>query len=74
MHEDYLMKDHEPDKKCCRNCKNLIACPRNNRYGDVDYFCLITGYYTSGIDKDISKVKRFSPGGKELSCQWETVK
>ncbi len=57
-------------KKCCRNCKNLVAFPKNNRYGDVDYLCLVTGYFVTGMDKDISKVRRFSPGGKELNCQW----
>lgn len=57
--------------KCCRNCKNLIAYPKNNRYGDVDYLCTVTSYFTSGIDKDITKVKRYSPGGKELLCNWQ---
>lgn len=57
--------------ECCANCKKCIAIPRNNRYGDIDYFCIATGYYLHGILKDRSKVKRFSPGGKELECQYE---
>ena len=57
--------------KCCNTCKHLIAFPRNNGYGDVDYLCIKTGYFVHGRDKDVSKVKRFSPGGKELKCEWE---
>ena len=57
--------------KTCNNCKNLIPCPRNNKYGDVDYLCIISGYFVVGRDKNIEKVKRYSPGGKELSCKWE---
>ncbi len=60
--------------RCCKNCDNLISFPKNNRYGDVDYLCLVTGYLVSGVDKDISKVKRYSPGGKELECRWESFK
>ncbi len=56
--------------KCCKNCMNLIECPRNNRHNDIDHFCMATGYFTHGIDKDITKVKRYSPGGKELVCQY----
>lgn len=57
--------------KCCRNCHNLIEYPRNNKYKDIDYFCIMTGYFTSGIDQDITKVMRYSPGGKELKCEWK---
>lgn len=57
--------------KCCRNCGNLMEYPKNNRYGDISHLCLATGYFTSGVDKDIAKVKRYSPGGKELKCQWK---
>ena len=60
--------------KCCRNCRNLIESPRNNRYNDVDHFCIVTGYLTTGIDRDITKIKRYSPGGKELECEWEEKK
>lgn len=58
-------------KKCCRNCKHLIDIPRNNSYKDVDHFCMLNGYYTTGIDKDINKVRRYSPGGKELRCEYK---
>jgi len=57
--------------KCCRNCKNLVGFPKNNRYGDVDHFCIVTSYFVTGIDKDINKVKRYSPGEKELQCKWK---
>ncbi len=57
--------------RCCRNCKNLVEFLKNNRYGNVDHFCIVTGYFATGIDKDINKVKRYSPGGKELQCKWE---
>lgn len=56
--------------KSCNNCTNLVLFPKNNRYGDVDYFCIETGYYVTGKDKDVTKVKRYSPGGKELKCKW----
>lgn len=58
--------------KCCDNCANLIPYPRNNKYSDVDYLCIKTGYFVSGRDKDITKVKRYSPGGKELECKWKS--
>ncbi len=57
--------------KCCRNCAHLIDYPRNNRYGDVEHLCIVTGYLTTGIDRDISKIKRYSPGGRELQCKWK---
>jgi hypothetical protein len=57
--------------ECCANCKNCLQYPRNNRYEDIDYLCLIHGYYISGIYKDRNKVKRFSPGGRELKCKFE---
>ncbi len=57
--------------KCCDNCKNLIEYPKNNRYHDIVYLCLVTGYFVHGRDKDISKIKRYSPGGKELKCSWK---
>ena len=58
--------------KTCRKCRHLAAYPRNNSYHDVDYLCLKTGYFCSGIDKDITKVKRYSPGGRELKCEFES--
>lgn len=57
--------------ECCANCKNCVAYPKNNRYGDVDYMCLISGYYISGVHKDRNKVRRFTPGGRELECRYE---
>ena len=57
--------------RCCRNCGNLIDYPTGNKYGDVHHFCLVTGYYVTSIDKDSTKVKRFTPGGKELHCLWK---
>jgi len=60
--------------KCCRNCKHLLDFPRNNHYNDVDHFCIMTGYFTHGIDKNIEKIKRYSPGGKELPCNFEPSK
>lgn len=56
---------------CCANCKHLLAFPKNNSYGDVDHLCIKTSYYCSGIYKDIHKYKRYSPGGKELKCEYE---
>lgn len=58
-------------KKCCRNCYNLIDYPKKNSYNDVQHLCIVTGYFTTGIDKDITKIKRFSPGGKKLKCEWK---
>ena len=41
--------------ECCANCKHCVAYPKNNRYGDVDYMCLIGGYYIAGIIARSSK-------------------
>lgn len=57
--------------ECCGTCKYLVDIPTNNRYGDVKYFCLVTGYFTTNIHKNRNKVKRFTPGGKELKCKYE---
>lgn len=57
--------------ECCANCKHCISIPRNNRYNDIDYLCLITGYFICGIYKDRNMIKRFTPGGKELECKYE---
>lgn len=59
--------------ECCANCKHCISTPKNNRYGDVEHFCIVTGYYIHGANKDRNTVKRFSPGGKELVCKYERV-
>ncbi len=59
--------------RCCRNCANLVDIPRKNSYGDIDHLCLATSYYTTGIDKDITKVKRYTPGGRELKCEWKEI-
>jgi hypothetical protein len=62
------------DIECCATCKHCLAYPRNNQYGDIDYLCIISGYFTcatSWIYKDRNKVKWFSPGGRELKCNYE---
>lgn len=60
--------------ECCANCKHLISTPKNNRYGDVEHFCLSTGYYIHQIYKDKNKIKHYTPGGKELECKYEPRK
>lgn len=57
--------------ECCANCKHCVDYSKNNRYGDVEHLCLVTGYFIQGFNKDRNKVKRFSPGGKELECKYE---
>ena len=57
--------------ECCANCQNCVAYPKNNRYGDVDCMCLINGYYVGTVNKDRSKIRRFSPSGRELVCRYE---
>ena len=57
--------------ECCANCRYLISTPKNNRYGDIEHFCVVTGYYCYGIYKDRNKLKHFTPGGKELECKYE---
>ena len=57
--------------ECCNNCRYCISTPKDNKYGDIEYFCLATGYFLHGINKDRNKIKRFSPGGKELECRYE---
>lgn len=57
--------------RCCNNCANLIDYPKNNSYGDVQHLCIKTGHFVTGADRDIIKVKRYSPGGKELPCSWK---
>lgn len=57
--------------ECCVNCKYLISTPKNNKYGDIEHFCVVTGYFCYGIHKDRNKIKHFTPGGKELECKYE---
>ena len=64
----------EESTECCANCQCLVVYPRNNKYNDVDYLCYISGYFMSGIKKDRHKVKHFSPGGKELKCEYKRKK
>lgn len=59
------------EKHCCNNCANRIDYPKKNAYGDVEHLCTKTGYFVSGLDKDVDKIKRYSPGGKELPCEWK---
>lgn len=54
----------------CKNCGNLVESPKNNSFKDIEHFCLVTGYFVTGIDKDSTKVKRYTPGGRELPCSW----
>lgn len=65
------MDKAKPEAECCANCKNCVAYPKNNRYGDVDYMCLISGYYIAGAHKDRNKVRRLTPGGRKLECRYE---
>lgn len=57
--------------ECCANCKNCLDYPRGNKYGDVDHLCIVSGYFVTGMHKDRTKVKRYSPGGRELPCKYE---
>ena len=59
---------------CCASCKHCLEYPRGNRYGDIDYICAINGYFMHSINKDISKIKHFTPGGRELECRYERKK
>lgn len=59
--------------ECCMNCKHRVSIPKNNSYGDVEHFCLKTGYFLHGVNKDRHKVKRFSPSGRELKCEYERM-
>ena len=59
------------DIECCANCKHRLDYPRNNKYGDVDHLCIISGYFIIEIYKDHRKVKGYSPGGRELECKYE---
>lgn len=62
------------DIECCANCRYRLDYPRNNKYGDVDYLCVISGYFMIDIYNDNRKIKRYSPGGKELKCRYEKIK
>lgn len=56
---------------CCLTCSHLVSNPKNNRYGDMEHFCLKTGYLVSLVHKDVHKYKHLSPTGKELPCNYE---
>ena len=64
-------KMKECDVECCENCKHMVEFPKNNSYNDIDYFCLVNGYFLHGIKKDRTTIKRYSPGGKALECRYE---
>ncbi len=57
--------------ECCANCIHCINYPRNNKYEDIDYLCIINGYFLNGINKERTKIKHYSPGGKELDCMYK---
>lgn len=59
------------DIDCCANCRYCADRPKNNRYGDIEHFCMATGYLMVGVNKDIHKVRHFTPGGRELVCKYE---
>lgn len=59
-------------KRCCLNCKHLVQFPRGNSYGDIDYLCIKTGYFVVNVGADVKKIKRYTPGGKELVCCHES--
>lgn len=67
------MSEMENQMECCATCEYCLAYPRGNRFGDVDYLCVITGYFVHSIHKDIRTVRHFSPGGRELECQYRSV-
>lgn len=60
--------------ECCLNCEYCLAYPKGNKYGDVDYLCISTGYYVSSVKKDRNKLKRYTPAGSELVCKYKPVK
>ena len=62
---------YDDNVECCANCKWLEQIPRNNRYGDTDNLCIYLGFYCTGIYKDRNKVRHFTPGGRELKCNYE---
>lgn len=49
----------ENQMECCATCEYCLAYPRGNRFGDVDYLCVITGYFVHSIHKDIRTVRHF---------------
>lgn len=59
------------DVECCANCQWLVQTPKNNRYGDIENFCICTGYFCAGIYKDRNKVRHYTPGGRELNCRYK---
>lgn len=66
-----MEKSRSEEVECCANCTHCVSIPKNNRYGDIEHFCLVTGYFLHGIKKDKNKVRRYTPGGGELKCRYE---
>lgn len=64
----------ENNIKCCANCEYCIKYPRGNKFNDIDYMCAVNGYFLHSINKDITKIKHLSPGGKELQCKYKNAK
>lgn len=71
MKNSETVKGSASEYEHCGNCKHLVSIPKNNRYGDMEHFCMVTGYFVHGIYKDRNSVKRYTPGGKELYCCYE---
>ncbi len=67
-------KVEKGEVECCQNCRYCLKFPRNNQYGDIDYMCAVDGYYHLNITIDRNKVRRYTPGGKELECRYEREK
>lgn len=59
------------DIECCANCKHCMAFPKNNKYGDIEYLCLIHGYFMFEIHKDHRKIRQYTTGERELECKYE---
>ena len=72
-YEEYLKKSKVYDENipCCANCRHLISYAKHNRYNDFEHLCVKTGYFCIEIFKDATKYKHLTPGGKELSCEYE---
>lgn len=57
--------------ECCANCRHCVSTPKNNRYGDMEHFCISMGYFVHWIYKDRNKFRHLTPGGRELTCDYE---
>lgn len=60
--------------KSCYNCKHCIAIPRNNRYNDIDYLCVVNSYFTIDIHKDISRIKHLHQEAENWSVNMNLIK